>query len=225
MFWEKRWLISQQTHRSYIASGLRVDLINYQNQANVVLMFGCASPSDPVLDPVCCSLRSWCLPSPHSPRHRLKPPHLLPEGSTLRRGRQWPGLGLLGAPQVHVGISFWLNSAENILDFRVSASQPWPLLAVRAVFPWILLEMHGWEVGKDRVAEIPRPGACDLFLSQSLENSPFTWNSQHMSSRENGSENLPWTETPIWALTMAWKQAFILRKAVSKVDPRWLQGD
>ena len=225
MFWEKRWLISQQTHRSYIASGLRVDLINYQNQANVVLMFGCASPSDPVLDPVCCSLRSWCLPSPHSPRHRLKPPHLLPEGSTLRRGRQWPGLGLLGAPQVHVGISFWLNSAENILDFRVSASQPWPLLAVRAVFPWILLEMHGWEVGKDRVAEIPRPGACDLFLSQSLENSPFMWNSQHMSSRENGSENLPWTETPIWALTMAWKQAFILRKAVSKVDPRWLQGD
>lgn len=96
MFWEKRWLISQQTHRSYIASGLRVDLIKYQNQASVVLMFGCASPSDPVLDPVCCSLRSWCLPSPHSPKHHLKPPHLLPEGSTLRRGRQWPGLGLLG---------------------------------------------------------------------------------------------------------------------------------
>ena len=132
-----------------------------------------ASPSDPVLDPVCCSLRSWCLPSPHSPKHHLKPPHLLPEGSTLRRGRQWPGLGLLGAPQVHVGISFWLSSAENILDFRVSASQPWPLLAVRAMFPRILLEMHGWEVGKDRVAEIPRPGASDLFLSQSLENSPF----------------------------------------------------
>lgn len=173
MFWEKRWLISQQTHRSYIASGLRVDLIKYQNQASVVLMFGCASPSDPVLDPVCCSLRSWCLPSPHSPKHHLKPPHLLPEGSTLRRGRQWPGLGLLGAPQVHVGISFWLSSAENILDFRVSASQPWPLLAVRAMFPRILLEMHGWEVGKDRVAEIPRPGASDLFLSQSLENSPF----------------------------------------------------
>ena len=133
MFWEKRWLISHQTHRSYIASGLRVGLVKYQNQASVVLMFGCASPSDPVLDLVYCSLRSWCLPNRHSPRHRLKPPHLLPEGSTLKRGRQWPGLGLLGAPQVHTGISFWLNSAENILDFRVSASQPWPLLAVSYV--------------------------------------------------------------------------------------------
>ena len=173
MFWERRWLISQLTQKSDIASGLRVDLIKYQNQASVVLMFGCASPSDPVSDLVCCSLQSWCLPSPHSPKHHLKPPHLLPEGSTLRRGRQWLGLGLLGAPQVHVGISFWLNCAESTLDFRVSESQPWPLLAVRAVFLWVLWEMHGWEVGKDRVAEIPRRGASDLFLSQSLENSPF----------------------------------------------------
>ena len=225
MFWEKRWLISHQTHRSYIASGLRVGLVKYQNQASVVLMFGCASPSDPVSDPVCCSLQSWCLPNRHSPKHRLKPPHLLPEGSTLRRGRQWPGLGLLGAPQVHTGISFWLNSAENILDFRVSASQPWPLLAVSYVpsdpvgDAWLGggKGQSGWDPKTRGLRFVPE--------SESQKQSLYVKFPAHVFQGKHFWKLTINRNTYFWVLMMAWKQAFILEKAVSKVDPQWLQGD
>lgn len=60
---------------------------------------GCALPADRTSAQGCCRLQSWSPLSPRSHSHHLTL-HLLPEGSTLRRCRPWPGLGLLGAPQV-----------------------------------------------------------------------------------------------------------------------------
>lgn len=60
---------------------------------------GCALPADRASAQGCCLLQSWPPLSPLSHSHQLTL-HLLPEGSTPRSCRPWPGLGLLGAPQV-----------------------------------------------------------------------------------------------------------------------------
>lgn len=167
-------------------------------------------------------------PEPPQPQASSEATSFAARGSTLRRAVSgWLGLGLLGAPQVHVDISFWLNCAESTLDQGVRI----PALASSGCESCVPLGPLGdaWlgRVGKDRVAEIPRRGASDLFLSQSLENSPFVWNSQLLWLPGKRFWKLEWTETPIsWVLTVAWKQAdLFLKKAVSKVDPQGLQGD
>lgn len=62
-----------------------------------------ALPADLALAQGCCRLQSWSPLNLHSHSHQLML-HMLPEGSTQRRCHQWPGLGLLGAPQVSTAI-------------------------------------------------------------------------------------------------------------------------
>lgn len=223
MFWERRWLISQRTQKSYIASGLR-DLIKYQNQAkSVVLMFGMQSRLQTRFSTWFAAASGRKPPwLPTAPKHRLKPPHLLPEDLLWGGAVSGSGLGLLGAPQVHVDISFWLNCAES--TFRLQGVRI-PALASsgceRAVF---LLGPLG------RCMQAGRCGARTewlrsqdvglRFVSESeSENSPFVWNSQHMASRENVFWKLRVNRnTYFWVLTVAWNK-LILKKAVSKVDP------
>lgn len=92
---------------------------------------------------------SWCLLRPPAPKHRSPNPGMAPEGSTLRGvvAQPRPVRGTTGTR----GHSFWLDEA---LGLGVSESQPWPLLAVRAVFFGSSGRCMGWGSGKDRVAEI-----------------------------------------------------------------------
>lgn len=76
----------------------------------------------------CFSLQSWCPLNPSSRRPRLKWPSL-PEGSTLKRCRRWPGLGLLVEPQVCKCLTGGLEASLDSWDtsvplfFSVSSGQ------------------------------------------------------------------------------------------------------
>lgn len=66
----------------------------------------------------CFSLQSWCPLNPSSHRPRPKWPSL-PEGSTLKRCRRWPGLGLLVEPQVCNCLSGSLEASLDSWDTSV----------------------------------------------------------------------------------------------------------
>jgi hypothetical protein len=72
-----------------------------------------ALPADLALAQGCCRLQSWFPLNPHSHSHQLML-HMLPEGSTQRRCHQWPGLGLLGAPQVGMVIELAFLDARTL---------------------------------------------------------------------------------------------------------------